>query len=276
MNKVSKNLLVGAMTLTLGVGALAGIAPAFAATDVLDGAVIGTDGATRDDLNALTGAVADSELVQITTKEILSIAVGNTGHAATIDNKGVTTPLGSWGPLDMPGVMGGDPTRIVLPNVLTQSYSHQIVKSNNVDGYFMSLMMCNDTADTNYPTVVTGCRATNSLESSDTDIITSGMKIKMTDDNVATLGAASPTATDGGYWGYRFSATTSSTAAATAPTGNWQAVADFDDNDPYGDVLISTAAAGVAAVNLNYGVITNNNLPAGVYNNYVIYTAVAK
>jgi hypothetical protein len=254
MNKISKNLLVGAMTLTLGIGAIAGIAPAFAA-DLPD-----QDPA---DLNILAGAVADSELVEIEVEDVLSISTGNTGLVASIDSNGTTTALsGSYS--QGPGTMSS-----ATPGSLIQGYSNQIIKSNNPTGYFMSIMMCNSTADTNYPTVVSGCRGGNALESG----VAGAPTIKMTNDNAASLTGTSG-ATTGGFWGFRSTVTSSNGTAATAPSGNWQAVPVFNDNTPYGEKLVEATVAGTSAVNLNYGVITNNTLPAGTYNNYVIYTAV--
>ena len=263
MNKISKNLLVGATVLTLGVFMLASVAPAFA-IDVNDGDTIG-GGDARDDLNNLPGAVADSELVEIEVEPVLSIATANPGYIATINGVGNTTAL-AGGPADMPADMVAD-----TPGDLVEGGSSQVIKSNNLSGYYMSIMMCNSAAAAPYTTVVLGCRGGTTLES-DT---TSGV-ILMTD-GTTTSGkpsVASPAATDGGYWGYRYSATTSAGAAAILPAGNWLAVPTFTASATYGTQLVTSSVAGAAAVNVNFGAVTSNSLPAGVYNNYVIYTAV--
>ena len=273
MNKVSKNLLAGATALTIGASMVASVVPAFA-LNVQDGDVNGVNGATRTDLNNVSGAVSDSELVQITVEDVLSISVANPGMVTDVDADGNLTTV-TTAPFDvLPGELGEDPTNPVLPGVTHQGGSSQIIKGNNPDGYYMSIMMCSKTNTTNFPTIATDvpdCKGGLDLMDAD-PAATHGISIKPTAAASTLSGAAS--ATTGGFWGYRFSVADSTGISAGVPSGNWAAVGAFTDTATWGAKIADLAQAGVAAVNINYGVVTNTILPAGTYNNYVIYTAV--
>ena len=275
MNKISKNLVVGAITLTFGIGAFAGIAPAFA-LDVNDGDVegVGTPAALRTDLNIVDGAVSDSELVQITVDPLLSISVANPGMVTNVDADGDLTTVATAPFNVLPGELGENPASPVMPGETIQGGSSQIIKGNNPNGYYMSVMMCSTANTTNFPTIATDvadCKGGLDLKDA-SDPTGNLITIKPTNPGAALTGSAS--ATTGGFWGYRFSVANSDGLAASVPSGNWAAVPAFSDTADWGTKLYTMSKAGVVAVNMNYGVVTNTILPAGTYNNYVIYTAV--
>ena len=275
MNKISKNLLVGATVLTLGAFAITSIAPAFA-LDVNDGDVNGVDGATRTDLNIVDGAVSDSELVQITVDDILSISVANPGQVTGINPDTGTVTTSPAAPFDvLPAEIGTDGTDPipVLPGETHEGGSSQVIKGNNPTGFFMSIMMCSDADTTNFPTIETDvpdCKGGRDLK--DANVTTNTMTIQPT--NAGTTLTGTTTATTGGFWGYRFGVVSAEAAVAKALDGNYASVPAFSDTTPWGTTLFTTTKAGIAAANIVYGIKTNANLPAGTYNNYVIYTAV--
>ena len=276
MNKVSKNLFVGATVLTLGVSTLAGIAPALA-IDVNDGDVAGVDGATRSDLNDVVGATSDSELVQITVEDILSISVANPGQVTGIDpDDGTITYDDTTAPFKiLPAEIGTDGTDPipVMPGETHEGGSSQVVKGNNPTGFYMSIMMCS-TADTaNFPTIATDvpdCKG--GLDLKDANDATNAMTIQPTTAGATLTGTTG--VTTGGFWGYRYGVVSTDSAIATALGTTYASVPAFSDTATWGTKLFTATKAGIAAANIVYGIKTNAALPAGTYNNYVIYTAV--
>jgi hypothetical protein len=266
MSKATKIITTGSALTLAGIAGLGLIAPTFAISD-----------GDSNDLNSATGIVAGAEQVQVQTTSSLILTVGNSGLVQSVDALGNETALA--------GSYGTQPSSITIPatGVGTQfdGYSHVKVISNDASGYTVYVMMCTDgTGTPGAFSAVTGCDMSNGGQNLTATAANNGGTASATyiapvTDGSATLTGASG-ANIGGYWGYRYSTTTSGGSDAAAPTGNFNAVPVFTSTTPYGTQLLTTSATGVGIVNLDYSVITNATLEGGkYYSNWVIYTAVA-
>lgn len=253
--KISKIIGIGSALTLVAVAGLSLVAPTFAIDDDSAG----------DLANTTPGTIAAAENVAVTTATSLTLEVGLGGLVSNVDATGSETALGSY--TTLPSAMA-----VTASGIGTQvdGYSHIKVESNDGSGYTAYIMMCTASASAPF-SAVSGCTAGQNLASS-----SSSTYIAPVTDNSATLTGAAG-ANVGGYWGYRTSYTLSGGSAASAPTGNFRQVPAFTASSPYGNILIDTSAPGVGVANLNYSAVTNNVLEGGkTYNNYVIYTAVAK
>ncbi|MCL2280884.1 hypothetical protein FWC31_03285 [Candidatus Saccharibacteria bacterium] len=204
-----------------------------------------TDGGVGD-TNTASGIVGGTELVKISTTSAITLDILGGTQIDTLDINGLA---------DITTAKTLASGMTATTNTVVTAGTGLIVKSNNPDGYTLTVQMCNATTSGAY-LAVPGCNNSQNL------VNAASLTFLAPASNATLTGAGTAT---GGEWGYE------KYAVGGSAVGSYSAVPAFGS----AIALISpTGVAGFTGVNVSYGARTTYALDGGLdYANYVLYTA---